>query len=485
MTAKWGEITAGEIVAPIKGTLISGREDMVLTGISTDSRGILPGQLFLALRGDRYDGHDFVDKAVDKGASCVIAEKGCFKAGTIIGPAVIEIKDGLKALGDLAAWWRQQHDVRVAAITGSVGKTTTKEMTAGILELGARTLKNMGNFNNLIGLPLTILRLQQEDRNAVLEMGMNQPGEIDRLTEIAEPDIGLITNVARVHLEGLSDIAGVAKAKMELMERISPEGLMILNGDDKELMRAASRFNREVVTYGLGSDNEIRAARIRQLGNEGLSFELHYHGDSHPIRLRVPGKPNLLSALAASAIAICMDEPISRISTGLNSFKGIRGRFMLTPLPGDIILVDDTYNSNPASLKAAVDSVKDLAEGKRRLIVGLGEMMELGDETVLSHREAGGMIADLGVSYFLAIGEHARDMVTGALDNGLPPEKVMIVGSQDEMCRKIRDVIREGDLIFLKGSRMMGLEKVSEGLKEEMVKGGNHRAQTKKDNGSG
>ena len=466
MTAEWGKITAEEIIQPIGGELISGRGQSILTGVSTDSRKIEPGQLFLALKGERFDGHDFMEKALEGGASGVIIEKGHKPAISVDnGPAIIAVRDTLKALGDLAAWWRHQHDVISAAITGSVGKTTTKEMTASILGLSARTLRNEGNLNNLIGLPLTLLLLDKRYRRAVLEMGMNLPGEIGRLTEIADPDVGLITNVARAHLEGVGNILGVARAKAELLEKISGESQVIINGDDGLLMKEVSRFKREIITYGLGPSNDVRADRIKNLGQEGLSFDLLYHGNSVPVRINIPGQQNLFNALAASTIAICLKESFDHIIAGLGSFKGIKGRFMTVSLPRDIILVDDTYNSNPFSLKAALDSIREMAGG-RRLILGLGEMMELGDETVPSHLEAGGMVAELGASYLFVMGDHAGEMRAGALKKGFPHERVIEAESHQDMARKIGGVIEKGDLILLKGSRKIGLEKVSQILRE-------------------
>jgi UDP-N-acetylmuramoyl-tripeptide--D-alanyl-D-alanine ligase len=467
MTVEWGEITVAEIIRPLKGELVSGTAGSILTGVSTDSRGIESGRLFIALRGERYDGHDFVQKAVEGGASGIVIEKGR-KTGISAnsGAAIIEVQDTLKALGDLASWWRHKHDVFVAAITGSSGKTTSKEMAANILDLGARTLKNEGNLNNLIGLPQTLLRLGKKDRRAVLEMGMNHPGEIGRLTEIADPDIGLITNVARVHLEGVGDIMGVARAKAELMEKISDKGRVILYGDDDLLMREASRFKREIITYGLGPANEIRADNIKGLGWEGTLFDLQYHGDSIPIRLKVPGRQNIFNALAAVAIALCMKETFEHIVAGLGGFGGIRGRFMPFSLPDDIILVDDTYNSSPSSLRAALDSIKEVTGGGRRLIVGLGEMMELGEEAAPSHIEAGGMVAEIGASYLFAMGDHAGEMLKGALEKGLPPERAIEAKSHQDMAQKIGDAVKKGDLILLKGSRKMGLEKVFQCLKE-------------------
>ncbi|MDB9822719.1 UDP-N-acetylmuramoyl-tripeptide--D-alanyl-D-alanine ligase [Deltaproteobacteria bacterium] len=473
MTAEWGAITAEEIIQPIGGELVSGRSGSIISGVSTDSREIEPGRIFLALKGERYDGHDFAGKALEKGASGIVIEKGR-RSGVSANndTAIIAVPDTLRALGDLASWWRQQHNVTVAAITGSMGKTTTKEMTSNILRLSARTLKNKGNLNNLIGLPLTLLGLEKKDRRAVLEMGMNQPGEIGRLTEIADPDIGLITNVARAHLEGVRGISGVARAKAELIEKISTGSQVIVYGDDDLLMREVSRFDREIITYGLGPDNDIRADKIENMGLQGISFDLRHNGKSVPVRIKIPGFQNLFNALAASAIAICMKENFDHIVAGLNNFEGIEGRFMPVLFPGDIILVDDTYNSNPSSLKTALDSIKEMAGGGKRLIVGLGEMMELGDETMSAHLEAGNMVAEFGASYLFAIGAHARDMLTGAMQKGLPAERAIEAESHQDMARKIGDTVKKGDLILLKGSRKTGLDRVSQILKERKLGGG-------------
>jgi UDP-N-acetylmuramoyl-tripeptide--D-alanyl-D-alanine ligase len=378
---------------------------------------------------------------------------------------IIEVPDCLTALGDLAGYWRKQHKVLVAAITGSAGKTSVKEMTASILGREAKTLKNKGNLNNLIGMPLTILEMEEEDRMAVLEMGMNRPGEIARLTEIADPDVGLINNVARAHLEGLGDIMGVARAKTELIEKISQTGKVVLNGDDEFLMKAASYYSREIITFGLSEGNDIRAGNIRNMGINGMSFNLLYQGDSIPLRITVPGLQNVSNSLAASAIGICMNIPFDQIRKGLEEFEGIEGRFRIIPLIEDIILIDDTYNSNPLSLKAAIDSVSELAAG-RRIIIGLGEMLELGDETVKAHFEAGEKVAKLGGSYLFVIGDHAADVLDGAVKNGLSRGKSIMVESYSEMAQKIDAILEKGDLILLKGSRRIGLDRVSEYLKK-------------------
>jgi len=468
MKTKWGEITSGELIPAMRGEWISGPKDAVLNGLSTDSRNIDQDQLFLALKGEKYDGHDFITQAVDQGAAGVVMAKGYqpeIPAGK--NPVLVAVTDTLRALGDLGNWWRQQHPIPLAAITGTVGKTTTKEMTACILERSSLTLRNEGNLNNLIGLPLTLLLLQEAHQRALLEMGMNRPGEIARLTEIANPDIGLITNVGRAHLEGLGSVEAVARAKTEMLEKISEEAQVILNGDDLTLMKEASRFKRKTITFGLDSAHPIYAKKIRSLGERGVAFELQCFGESRDVLLNVPGVQNVLNALAASAIAFCFEEPLDGIVEGLNRFKGIRGRFTVSHLSKGVTLVDDTYNANPSSLRAAVNTVRELTTDAGRVIVGLGEMLELGDETIPAHLEAGRMVAELGASFFIAMGEHARQMIEGALGQGFPSGKAVVVNSHKDMVRKIEDVMRPGDIILLKGSRRMQLEKVAQGLKED------------------
>jgi UDP-N-acetylmuramoyl-tripeptide--D-alanyl-D-alanine ligase len=298
-------------------------------------------------------------------------------------------------------------------------------------------------------------------------MGMNRSGEIGRLTEIASPDIGVITNVAQAHLEGLGDIRGVARAKTELLAKISPRGRVLVHGDDPILMEAAGARGKDLITFGLGEGNAIRARNIRGLGPEGSAFEVQDRDKVFPVRLRVPGTHNILNALAASAVALEMGASEVQVQEGLEGFIGIPGRFSLISLPGGALLVDDTYNANPSSVKAALDSVRDLKEGGGRLLVGLGEMMELGRESAALHLEAGGMAAEAGAHWLAAMGEHAGDMVKGAVERGLPAERALAVGSHREMAKAIAKIMRRGDLILIKGSRRVGLERVVERIRRE------------------
>jgi len=461
------QMIAGKILSLVKGELLMGSRDRSFSGINTDSRTVGKGQLFWALRGGTFDGHDFVKEAIKKGAVAVVVNKDWIAdlpANT--RASIIGVPDTLKALGDLARWWRRRFETRVAAITGSGGKTTTKEMTSAILSLEGLTLKNEGNFNNLIGLPLSLFLLEESHRYAVLEMGMNRSGEIGRLTEIADPDIGLITNVGRAHLEGVGSIEGVAKAKVELLDRMAPRALAILNGDDRILMQAAAAFRKKPVTFGQGLQNTVRAEKIRNMGRQGFSFDLHWKGNSFPVRLRVPGFHNVNNALAAAAIALSLNLSTDRIQEGLSRFEGIKGRFKVVPLPGGSVLIDDTYNSNPSSLRLALESIKPLARQDRSVIVGLGEMLELGEETEAGHVEAGEMVADTGADWLVALGDHASEVIRGAVDKGFPRRRAIRVKDHKEMGAKILKLMKPGDLVFLKASRRIGLERVAERLKE-------------------
>jgi UDP-N-acetylmuramoyl-tripeptide--D-alanyl-D-alanine ligase len=465
MSAEWGEITAGEILSCVSGELIRGSGAKRFRSFSTDSRTIPEGCLFWALKGERFDGHDFVSQAIRKNAAGAVVRKGFdldLPADREV--AMIAVGDTLSALGDLASWWRHQHGSRVVGITGSAGKTTTKELTAAALSLRGNTLKSRGNFNNLIGLPVTLLLLEAQHRFAVLEMGMNHPGEIARLTEIADPEIGVITNVARAHLEGVGTIEDVARAKVELIERMGPSAVAVLNGDDPVLLRAASLFKKQTLTFGKGSKNDVRAENIRASDLGGISFDIRHGMKSFALKLNLPGFQNVYNALAAAAVGLQLGLSSEELIEGLRTFRGMQGRFAITKLAAGVTLVDDTYNSNPFSLRAAIGSMKALAEGGR-ILVGLGEMFELGKETLKAHLEAGAMVADLGARCFLALGEHAKTMIQGAVEKGLPEGRAMEVRDHAEMEERIRAEMKEGDFVFLKGSRRAGLDKVAERLR--------------------
>lgn len=465
MTAKWGEITVNEVVSAIGGRQISGSPDELIRGLSTDSRRTIPGHIFLALKGEFYNGHNFLADATNAGAAGVIVQSDTaipqeLSTNSLV---VITVSSTLKALGDLALWWRRQWGARVIAITGSNGKSTTKEMAASILSLKANTMKSPGNFNNLIGLPLALLSLEEDHRMAVLEMGMNRRGEIARLTQIAEPDIGLITNVARAHLEGLGDLNGVIKAKGELLKMISKKSTVILNGDDELTSGLASTFPGPIITFGLGKMNQVRAGEIKKLGDYTQAFNIHIKGERVNVKINLPGIHNVFNALGGAAIAFCLSISKKLIAQGLGNFRPLKGRFEVIDLNGGIQIIDDTYNANPSSLRAALQTVKGLK--KQGLVVGLGEMLELGKETAKYHFDAGHLIAGMGTRYLVVLGEHGRQIIEGACKGGMDIEQTYLATTHTEMIDAIKAQVREGDVVFLKGSRKMALDKVVEVIK--------------------
>lgn len=475
MVASWGRITAREIAGAAKGDLLEGAADTAISGVNTDTRSLEPGELFWALVGERFDGHDFMGLALEQGAAGVVGESARVQSLPLPpGRVAIGVEDPLEALGDLASWWRRMHGAAVAALTGSAGKTSTKEMAAAVLDREGATLRNRGNLNNLVGLPLTLLGLRGDHRYAVLEMGMNRPGEIGRLTEIADPDVGLITNVARAHLEGLGDLQAVARAKAELLDRMRPGATAVLNGDDALLMTEARRFGGRIVTFGLGPENQVRAERVRALGRSGTRFDLVWGAEQTEVRLHAPGRQNVLNALAAAALTGSLGADLLSVSKGLEMFRGVPGRFTVMDLPGGGILVDDTYNANPSSLEAAMDSLTDLVGERGRLIVCLGDMLELGRETVPAHLEAGRMAAERGAAHLLVLGEQADHVIRGARDGGLHAERTHWMHNHEEMANGILDLLENGDVVLLKGSRGMQLERVVERIAGAGRKGGPH-----------
>jgi UDP-N-acetylmuramoyl-tripeptide--D-alanyl-D-alanine ligase len=299
-------------------------------------------------------------------------------------------------------------------------------------------------------------------------MGMNRPGEIARLTEIADPDVGVITNVGAAHIEGVGDLNGVARAKTELVKRMRSGGQVILNGEDDLLMKTASLHRKDFLTFGFGRDHDVRATSVQSMGPEGLSFQLNYQNESLPVRLRVPMLRNVMNALAAAAVGFSLGQSAGQIAQGLYGFAGIKGRFTVLNLPGGITLVDDTYNANPSSLKAALESARLLAGRDGRMIVGLGEMLELGKEASKAHLDAGRQVAEAGAYALVAMGGRAGEMIRGAVAAGILAPQAREVSTHGEMTEEIRGRIRRGDVILLKGSRRMHLERVVDGLKQAL-----------------
>lgn len=455
-----------QVLLATGGRLVSGRTEASFRSICTDSRVIEPGDLFLTLTGEHYDGQDYINEAVRKGAAGVVVNS---VPGSKMSVPVILVEDTLRALGDLAAYRRSlMHDLQVMAITGSSGKTTVKEMAASILAEEYNVLKTKGNFNNLIGLPVSLLPVDSHYDVAVLEMGMNQPGEIARLTEIADPDIGCITNIQDAHLAGLDDINGVAKAKGELFTSIKAWGKLVVNVDDKRVRSLAKRCIQDKITYGRNSKAFVRATHIRSLGEKGMSFTLHIGLDKARLKIRGLGVHNVMNGLAAAALAYAAGADLHEIVNGLKNFRPYDKRLEVQLITGGLKLVNDSYNANPASVLAALETVQDISRGKKAVVV-LGDMLELGNQSVASHRFIGESICNLSFDYLLAVGSYSDTVVDAAHGSGMKKSRAMKFESKEDITNWLKESVRKGilasgDWILLKGSRGMQMETITADL---------------------
>ena len=400
--------------------------------LCTDSREIGEGDLFVAIKGERMDGHDFVLAALKKGAVGALVQDDYrvpapLQQGAGRRPVLLGVPDTLRAFQDLAAYHRNRFQIPVAAVTGSNGKTTTKEMTADVLAQRWPVLRTEGNLNNRIGVPQTLLRLAPRHKAAVVEMGVDQLGQTARLCEITRPTIGLITNIGPDHLEFFGTMDVSAQAKGELLEFLPPEGSAVLNADDHYFGYLASRARCEVLSFGLSSGAQVRAERLAMGSRQGTQFFLRLPGRSKPqlVSIRVHGLHNILNALAAAAVGHAMGLSPATIAEGLAKFKPAAMRSQVLTV-GGFRIINDCYNANPASMKAAVDLLMELGAGARTVAV-LGDMLELGPSAPALHREVGAYLADRGVAHLIACGQLGRHVAEGAHAAGMAADRKSVV----------------------------------------------------------
>lgn len=435
---------------------------MEIKGVSIDSRHIKEGELFVALKGDRFDGHDFVPDAMKKGAWGALVERVALesKFASLGGiKNILPVEDTLFALQELSHLHRKKFSIPLVGITGSNGKTTTKEMLAGILKQKGPVLKNEGNLNNHIGVPLTLLKLNGKHKTAVVEMGMSAPGEIDMLARLVSPTVGVITNIGPAHLEFLGSLDGVAQAKGELLDNLRPDGAAVLNADDSYFGTLKSKWSGRTVTFGIENKADVRASDVRQ-DRDYTDFTLTADGSTANVRLSVIGRHNLYNALAAAAAAIAVDMPLDAVKYGLDDFVPVAMRSEIKELKGRTVLAD-YYNANPASMEAALVTLISLKSNKKAIAV-LGDMLELGDTSAEAHRELGRTAARLGVDIIITVGTLMKHTAEGAIEAGLPRERVLETQTHAEAAELVRKLSRPGDVVLVKGSRGMKMEKILE-----------------------
>jgi UDP-N-acetylmuramoyl-tripeptide--D-alanyl-D-alanine ligase len=446
-----------EVLAATRGELAHLGDRIRFPGVATDTRSLRPGELFVAIRGVTHDGHQYLAEAARRGAGAVVVERVAPERPLDCG--VVVVRETLAALGDLAAFHRRRRAARVLAVAGSNGKTTTKEMTAAILReaFGAdAVLHTHGTQNNLVGLPLTLLRLGETQRVAVLELGMNGPGEVWRLAEVSAPDAGVITCVAPEHLEGVGSLHGAAEAEAELFRRMRPSATAVVNADDPLVVAAAASFPGRIVRFG--TDGEVRAEDVQDDGLGGSRFRLRIGSDVTDVRLPVPGRHNVGNALAAAALAALAGAPLAAMRAALERFEAPSMRMQVERLPSGVTVINDAYNANPASMAAALQTLRASAAARR--VAVLGEMRELGAETESAHEALGRTAATAALDLLVVIGPQAALVRDGALAAGMSAEGIVVAADHTEAGERLRAVCRAGDLVLLKGSRGATLEAV-------------------------
>ncbi len=430
----------------------------VATGYSIDSRTIRPGELFFAVKGEKMDGHDFVQQALEKGA--VAAVIAVAKVGGFSSRAgLIAVEDTLLALQGLAKAVRSLWGKPLIAVTGSAGKTTTKEAIAHVLSSKFRVLKSEGNFNNHFGLPLMLLKLEPEHDAAVVELGMSHAGEITALAQIAQPETGVVTNVAPVHLEFFNSVAEIARAKYELIESLPPAGTAVLNADDEYVSQFGRDFKGRVITYGFAAVATVRAENLEVSRRErGSAFDIVVAGQREPATLPLVGSHNVYNALAATAVALERGLSMGEVVSSLASLTPADKRGQVVRI-GNITVINDCYNSNPKALAAMVDALAAMPAGRR--IVIAGEMLELGPQGDAMHRESGRHIAEKKIDVLIGVRGLAAGMVEAARQAGIKAE---FVATPEEAGKWLAAESREGDVVLMKASRGVKLERALERL---------------------
>ena len=451
--------------AAVSGELVNCNDisDKIISSVSTDTRTISEGALFIALKGEKFDGHKYIDVALNNGAICVVAEKTAEIPQD--APAIL-VDDTSQALLDLAGAYRREMRIPLVAVTGSVGKTSTRGMIASVLSQKYKTLATEGNFNNEVGVPLTLFKLRKEHEIAVIEMGMNHFGELSRITAAARPDAVVITNVGEAHIENLGSREGILKAKLEVLEGLSYDGTVILCGDNDMLWSVNGTLDFETLYFGIKNAHcDIMANDVRTYA-EGSEFDFEADGESYHARINVPGVHHIYNALGAILVGLKYNVPMSDILNGISDFMPVGLRQAIVKLD-NYTLIKDCYNANPTSMRSGLEVLSLREDGGRKVAI-LGDMLELGTISESAHRDVGKAVIKNNVDCLITIGEKARLIAESAAESGMDENSIFSFDDNESACAALGDIIQKGDVILLKASRSMRLEEVAAFIENDM-----------------
>jgi UDP-N-acetylmuramoyl-tripeptide--D-alanyl-D-alanine ligase len=455
------------IVSATGGTLLAGSRDVVGNGVVVDSREVTPGCIFVALPGERVDGHDYLIAAIDDGARVVVVSRPEDEIAPALAHAmehdvaVVRVNDCVVAVGDLARYHRMRLHCAVVGVTGSTGKTTTKDFLDAVLSSTLRVVSTQGNRNNELGVPLTVLRASADTDVLVVEMGMRGLGQIAALCAVARPTVALVTNVGVTHIELLGTQEAVASAKGELVRALEPDGAAFLNGDDAYSETIAETSQAPVTLYGLSDACTVRAENIEVDAMSRASFDLIAGEGTIQVSLSVPGRHNVYNALAAAAVGLHLGVPLDRLSDALCAATVSAMRMEVFTSADGVTVINDAYNANPVSMQAAVLTLAEMDSASRRIAV-LGDMAELGSLTELAHFRIGESVARLPIDELVSVGPRARHIADGARAEGMPADRIHSCETAEEAAEVLRGTVGHNDAVLVKASRVMGLESVVE-----------------------
>jgi len=471
------EYKINEIIEATSGRIIQGDKNSIVHRISIDSRTLIPGDLFFAIVGPHFDGHNFIVEALNKGASGVVVckevENLLSKAKIRKNKIVIKVEDTLTALQDWASYYRNKFKTVNICITGSNGKTTTKEIIAHILSQKFPLLKSSGNYNNEIGIPLTLLQLNNSHKILVVELGMRGLGEIKSLTSLVPPNLAVITNIGEAHIGLLGSKDNIFKAKMELLLSLDNNGIAILNRDDGYFPQMLEIVkDKKVITFGINNNSDVMAYNIKIISDRGMKFILKIKGTAErEMFIPLLGRYNIYNLIAAIAVALALKVEIKLIENKISDFKPLDMHMYLNNFYNNIKILNDSYNASPLSVKEALKTLTEVAQNHRKIAI-LGNMLELGEKSDFYHREIGREAANLSIDFLITMGDKARLIAQSFLENKVKKDQVFSFDKNQIKCltRKLCDLIEPEDYILLKGSREMKMEKILQLLYEEYVK---------------